>query len=244
MAHTIQNRLPSTFVISLGFPFPSSIWDTSLLFWEIRVRLLKNTIHDSGSANLLSPTGAKNSINVRCSSTFVKYHHALSHCTGEGNLHPTRFGSPWSLWGYLGFIFPVPENKSHRPSRAMYYHVKLTQKLSEMRRSLVQVRLFSMPHQQTQPRQSRDITPAITTPTSVFHKENPTALATGTWWATASSLPQMEADLQTGNQTAPSSERLRPHLNPYGDQWQIFNDGLQSTTGWGCSSFLDSQHPH
>lgn len=172
------------FPVHLLFPLGSLsplLFGIHLSCSEIRVRLLKNTIDDSGSANLLSPTGAKNSINVRCSSTFVKYHHALSHCTGEGNLHPTRFGSPGSLWGYLGFIFPVPENKSHRPSRAMYYHVKLTQKLSEMRRSLVQVRLFSMPHQQTQPRQSRDITPAITTPTSVFHKENPTALATGTW---------------------------------------------------------------
>lgn len=42
MAHVIQNRFPSTFVTSPGFPFHSSIWATSLLFCKIRVRLLED----------------------------------------------------------------------------------------------------------------------------------------------------------------------------------------------------------
>lgn len=98
--------------ISLRFPFHSSIWDISLLFHDIRVRLLGDAVHNSRSANFFNLTGAKNSSNVRCCSTFVKQHQALSHCTGEGNLHPPRFGSPRFLWGCLGFFFPVPENKS------------------------------------------------------------------------------------------------------------------------------------
>lgn len=88
MAHVIQNRFPTAFVTSPGFPFHSSIWAVSLLFHEIRIRLLEDAIRDSGSANFFSLTGAKNSSSVRCSSTFVKQHQALSHCTGEGNLHP------------------------------------------------------------------------------------------------------------------------------------------------------------
>lgn len=183
MAYAVQNKFPSTFVISPGFPFHSSIWDVSPLFQGIRVRLLEDAIHDSGSANCFSLTEAKNSSNVRCSSISVKQHQTLSHRTGEVNLHPhppPRLGSPRSVWGCLGFFFPVPENKS---IQTIHSYIPPCQTHSETQwdeeePSLGKVLVaFNTPATDT----LRDRTPVITTTQSVFHRGNPTALATGTW---------------------------------------------------------------
>lgn len=61
--------------------------------------------------------------------------------------HLGLFGSVWVS------SFLCQKSNPHRSSRAMYHHVKPTQKLSEMRWSLVWALylLLSMPHQQTQP---------------------------------------------------------------------------------------------
>lgn len=91
-------------------PFHSSTWDISLLFHEIRVRLLEDAIPDSGSANFFSLTGAKNSSNVRCSSTSVKQHQALSHCMEKATYTSLDLGQQ-GLFGAV-WVFPVPENKS------------------------------------------------------------------------------------------------------------------------------------
>lgn len=141
---------------------------------------------------------------------FMKQHQALSHRTGEGNLHhtsPPRFGSPRSVWGCLGFFFPVPEKKStqtiqsYMPPCQTHSEAQWDEEEPTLGKVLV---AFNAPATDT----VTDRTPVITTTQSVFHRGNPTALATGTWWAIASSLPQLEADLQIGNQIAPSSERL------------------------------------
>lgn len=76
---------------------------------------------------------------------FMKQHQALSHRTGEGNLHHTSppdlghqglFGAVWV------FSFLCQKTNPHRLSRAICHHVKPTQKLSGMRRSLLWVRYW------------------------------------------------------------------------------------------------------
>lgn len=206
MAYAVQNEFPSTFVISPGFPFHSSIWDVSPLFQGIRVRLLEDAIHDSGSANCFSLTEAKNSSNVRCSSISVKQHQTLSHRTGEVNLHPHPppdlghqglFGAVWV------FSFLCQKTNPYRLSTAIYHHVKPTQKLSGMRRSLVWVRYWwlSIPQQQTH---SETEPLSSLQPSQFFTEETPLP------WPQGHGEPfsQLEADLQIGNQIAPSSERL------------------------------------
>lgn len=160
-------------------PFHSPIWDRSLLFHGIRVKLLEDAIHDSGSANFFSLTGARNSSNVRCSSTFVKQLQALRVILwGKATYTSLHLGQQGLLGAVWVFPFLCQKTNPHRPSRAMYHHVKPTQKLSGTRRSLVQVRyqVLSMPHNRHSQRQSRDMTPVITTPLSVFHRGNPTKL--------------------------------------------------------------------
>lgn len=127
---------------------------------------------------------------------------------------PPRFGSPRSVWGCLGFFFPVPENKS---IQTIHSYIPPCQTHSETQwdeeePSLGKVLVaFNTPATDT----LRDRTPVITTTQSVFHRGNPTALATGTWWAifTAGSW---SADWK------PNSTFFRkawPCLNPRADQW-------------------------
>lgn len=179
-------------------------------------------------------------------------HQALSHCTGEGNLHSPRFGSPRSLWGCLGFLFPVPENKSTQTIQSYVLPCQTHPEThwDEEKTSLSKEPVVFNAPPNRQPETEQGHNPChhyicSVKNLSVFHRENPTALATATWWAIASSLPQLKADLQIGNQTAPSLERL-------GLTWtHTAISDRSSTSGWfttsyrvGCSSFLDSQHPH
>lgn len=127
---------------------------------------------------------------------------------------PPRFGSPRSVWGCLGFFFPVPENKfmqtihSYIPPCQTHSETQWDEEEPSLGKVLV---AFNTPATDT----LRDRTPVITTTQSVFHRGNPTALATGTWWAifTAGSW---SADWK------PNSTFFRkawPCLNPWADQW-------------------------
>lgn len=106
---------------------------------------------------------------------FMKQHQALSHRTGEGNLHHTSppdlghqglFGAVWV------FSFLCQKRNPHRLSRAICHHVKPTQKLSGMRRSLLWVRYWwlSMPQQQTQ---SQTELQSSLQPSQFFTEETP-----------------------------------------------------------------------
>lgn len=146
----------------------------------------------------------------------VEQHQALSHCTGESNLHLPRFGSARSVWGCLGLDFPVPENKSIQSYVPCPTQAETQWDEEEPSPGKVPA-AFNAP-QQTQPETEQGHDPRHHSTPSAFHRANPTALATGPWWAIASSATagSWSADWK------PNSTFFRkawPHLNPQGDQW-------------------------
>lgn len=124
-----------------------------LLFHEIRVRLLEDATHDSESASFFSPAGAKNSSHVRCSSAFVKHHQALSHSTGEGNLHSQIWVTKVSL-GLSGLFLSCARKQIHTDQSYVppcQTHPEIQWDEEEPSPGKARYWLLSMPHQQTQP---------------------------------------------------------------------------------------------
>lgn len=187
-----------------------------------------------------SLTEGKNSSNVRCSSTFVKQHQALSHCTEEGNLHLPRFGSARSVWGCLGLSFPVPGNKS---TQTIQSYVPSCQTQPETQWDKEEPSLGKVPVAFNAPQQTQSETEQGHNPCNHYTpQETPLPWPQGHGepllplchsWKLICRLETKQHLLQKGLASLEPTGKSMIDLQHH--------NGLQPTAGWGCSSFLDSQ---
>lgn len=210
------------FVIFCGFLFHSSIWDISLVSRD-QLRLLEDAIHDSGSCNCFSPTGAKNNINAK---TLLHLCEAAP-SPGDRERQPTTTQDlvTW-VWGFF-LSFARKQIHPDYP-RLAYDHVKpiyrLTGTIKESSLGKVPVG-FNAPATDIASRQIRDVTPVITTTQTSFFFSTENTLLPWSQWHGKPLLPLCPDEVAVGSWSAdqkPNSIYFRkawPCLNLGGGQW-------------------------